>query len=170
LGDFLGTFTDNPGRRLLSIQIGVFAGILVAAIGGLDVVAGVQNQDVTDPLKLVPMTIGGVIFTGLMMGLGSSPTHEVIQTLQQYKRQRKAASAPTGTVSEEDAGSGSATPLGELGAVTPLLSSELGARSRVRFDAAPEDAANSHIKIESPVRLQLPLSPNRPKLRPVGVS
>ena len=99
LSDFLATFKDNPGRRLLSIEIGIFAGILVAAVGGLDVIAGVQNQGVTDPTKLLPMTIGGIVFTGLVMGLGSSPTHEVIQTLQQYKEQRKLDAAPSASAS-----------------------------------------------------------------------
>jgi hypothetical protein len=132
-GDFLGTFKDNPGRRLLSIQIGLFAGLVVAAIGGLDVIAGVQNQGATT--TLAPATIGGIIFTGLLMGLGSSPTHEVISTLQQYKQQSKVAGAPTGTFGEAGSDSGTAT-------VSRLVGNTGGDRR-----------TDSPIEIESPLTL-----------------
>jgi hypothetical protein len=133
LGDFLGTFKDNPGRRLLSIQIGLFAGLVVAAIGGLDVIAGVQNQGAT--ATLAPATIGGIVFTGLLMGLGSSPTHEVISTLQQYKQQSKAAGAPTGTFG--DAGSDGGTAI----------------VSRLVGNTGRDQRADSPIEIESPLTL-----------------
>lgn len=96
IGDFLGTFKDNPGRRLMSILLGVMAGLAVAGVAGLDVYAGVQNDAVTDPLKLVAPTVLGMIFTGVLLGLGSSPTHEVIKVLQSDKERRKLANAPVG--------------------------------------------------------------------------
>jgi hypothetical protein len=141
LGDFLGTFKDNPGRRLLSIQIGLLAGLLVAAIGGLDVIAGVQNQGATT--ALAPATIGGVIFTGLLMGLGSSPTHEVISTLQQYKQQSKTAGAPTGTFGDSGSDAGAAT---HFVAVPEAL-------SRVVGGSGADQGTDSPIEIESPLTL-----------------
>jgi hypothetical protein len=141
LGDFLGTFKDNPGRRLLSIQIGLLAGLFVAAVGGLDVIAGVQNQGAT--AALAPATVGGIVFTGLLMGLGSSPTHEVISTLQQYKQQGKAAGAPTGTFGDSSPGNGIA--------LTRLAALET--RSRLVRGAGGEQGTDSPIEIESPLTL-----------------
>ena len=140
LGDFLGTFKDNPGRRLLSIQIGLLAGLLVAAIGGLDVIAGVQNQGAT--ATLAPATIGGIIFTGLLMGLGSSPTHEVISSLQQYKQQSKAALAPTGTFGDAGSDGGSIN----LFATRKIV-------SRVPESTSGDQGTDSPIEIESPLTL-----------------
>jgi hypothetical protein len=98
VGDFLGTFKDNPGRRLMSILLGVIAGLAIAGLAGLDVYAGVQNDGVTDATKLVAPTVLGIIFTGVLLGLGSSPTHEVIKVLQKDKERRKLANAPAGGV------------------------------------------------------------------------
>ena len=86
--DFLATFKDNPGRRLLSLYLGALLGLVLAYLFKLDVFAAV-NTGATAPAPL-PTSAGlRVAFTGLLIGLGSNPTHEVIQVLQQYKQGRK---------------------------------------------------------------------------------
>ena len=86
LQDFLATFKDNPGRRLLSIYLGMVLGLGIAGVFGLDVFQAVL-QTPGEPNNL--LVDGRVILTGLMIGLGSNPTHEVIRSLQEYKEGRK---------------------------------------------------------------------------------
>jgi hypothetical protein len=82
LQDFLATFKDNPGRRLISIFLGAEMGLALAVILGLDVFTALLNQ---------PLISAGtsVILTGILIGLGSNPTHEVIRAIQEYKKSRK---------------------------------------------------------------------------------
>lgn len=98
IGDFLGSFKDNPGRRIVSIQIAVIAGIIIAGLGGISIFAGVQNEGAKDANMLVDPTITGILMTGLIMGLGSSPTHEIIKVLQENKKRGKGLNAPKGGV------------------------------------------------------------------------
>jgi hypothetical protein len=84
---FLSTFSDNPGRRLISIAAGAFLGLLVAGAFGLDIFEAVSNEAPPPTGALFAL---GVVCTGLVMGLGSSPTHEAVQALQQLKNARKA--------------------------------------------------------------------------------
>lgn len=42
----------------------------------------------------------GLLLTGVLMGLGSSPTHEVIRVLQKYKESRQLLNIPEATKSE----------------------------------------------------------------------
>jgi hypothetical protein len=89
LQDFLATFKDNPGRRLISLYIGAILGLVVAGLYGLDVFQAVLEtpaQEITGTLLDVR-----VIITGLVIGLGSNPTHEVIRAVQEYKEGRKGA-------------------------------------------------------------------------------
>jgi hypothetical protein len=85
--DFLASFKDNPGRRMISIFLGAAIGVIVAGMFGLDVfnavLEGVNTTTSSRPDKL------HVIFTGLLIGLGSNPTHEVIRAIQEYKKARK---------------------------------------------------------------------------------
>jgi hypothetical protein len=84
--DFLASFKDNPGRRLISIFLGAIIGVVVAGAFGLDVFKAVlDNQDTRN--------IGHILITGVMIGLGSSPTHEVIRAIQEYKKNRKGENA-----------------------------------------------------------------------------
>lgn len=80
LNGFVGSFTDNPARRVISMFIGMFVGLLVAGIVGID---GVDAALGRGPAAW------GVIATGLLVGLGSSPTHEVITALQEYKTSKQ---------------------------------------------------------------------------------
>jgi hypothetical protein len=80
--NFLVSFKDNPGRRLISLFLGAIMGVIVAGAFGLDVfkaVLGGAGQS----------NMGHILVTGVMVGLGSSPTHEVIRAIQEYKKSRK---------------------------------------------------------------------------------
>lgn len=81
LNSFVGSFTDNPARRVISIFIGMFVGLLVAGIVGID---GVDAALGRGPAAW------GVIATGLLVGLGSNPAHEVITALQEFKTSKQA--------------------------------------------------------------------------------
>ncbi len=83
---FVVTPADTLGRRLISLYLGMILGVVIAAVFGLDLLRAIFQ---------IP-TIAfhyGVVFTGLAIGLGSSPTHEVIQLLQQWKTNLKTQSA-----------------------------------------------------------------------------
>lgn len=134
VSDFVATFKDNPGRRLISILLGMILGLLVAGVIRLDVFeaaaqtpptagqnppAGAQQaagqnapaggQPAAAPANaaagavreretnFLGFTVGlywGVAFTGLLMGLGSNPTHEVIRAIQEFKKSRKSDNDP----------------------------------------------------------------------------
>ncbi len=83
LQNFLATFKDNPGRRLISLYVGAIMGLGVAGIFGLDLFQAVLQPDT---IKYPALNI---ILTGLIIGLGSNPTHEVIRAVQEYKKGRK---------------------------------------------------------------------------------
>ncbi|HYR07174.1 MAG TPA: hypothetical protein VEQ60_05385, partial [Longimicrobium sp.] len=127
LQDFVASFKDNPGRRMISLYLGAMLGLAVAGSFGLDVfeaamqappVAAVQQPAQTNPREgAAVQELSGdqsagprdteavatnskepsrgkrwqIILTGLIMGLGSSPTHEVIRAIQEYKKTRKGA-------------------------------------------------------------------------------
>ncbi len=84
LQDFLATFKDNPGRRLISIYLGAILGLFVAGFFGLDVFAAASGSASKCP-KLM------VLLTGVIIGLGSNPTHEVIRAIQEFKKGQKGA-------------------------------------------------------------------------------
>jgi hypothetical protein len=96
IGQFLKTFKDNPGRRILSIEFGVLVGVVVAEVVGLDIFTAILSA--VNANQSVPTTFLGVLATGIVIGLGANPTHEVIRVLQEYKISRKAANAPGGGV------------------------------------------------------------------------
>jgi hypothetical protein len=81
LQDFLATFKDNPGRRLISIYMGSILGLILAGIFGLGVFQATLGS--------VPYEKLSIILTGLIIGLGSNPTHEVIRVIQEFKESRK---------------------------------------------------------------------------------
>lgn len=90
----VSSFRDNPARRIASILLGAGAGMLVAGFMGLNLFSAVLGQGAGLAAGVV-----GVLLTGIVVGLGSSPTHEIIKSLQDYKESRKkssnAALAPT---------------------------------------------------------------------------
>lgn len=126
LGDLVASFSDNPGKRLLSLLLGALAGVVVAGVLGLDLFTAVLGTPDADG-RLVA-TAWGVIFTGIVMGLGSSPTHEVVKALQEYKQRNKKATAPEGGALV--AGSAATVPGTDLPAPATL-----GQRAGVTADA-----------------------------------
>jgi hypothetical protein len=90
VSNFIGTFKDNPGRRLISLFAGSILGLVIAAVIGLDIFPAVfeTGNSVQQSALLLPHT--GVALTGLLMGLGANPTHEAIRLLQEIKKMRKA--------------------------------------------------------------------------------
>ncbi len=82
--ELVNSLSDNPGRRILSLYLGALIGLGVASALGLDAfnaTLGMVSQSVK----------WGVAFTGLVIGLGSSPTHELIKVLQMFKQNLKSA-------------------------------------------------------------------------------
>jgi hypothetical protein len=85
IGGFVEKFKDNPGRRLISLYLGALFGLLVAGFIGLDAFAATLGTNVISSAgpKL------GVAATGIVMGLGSNPTHELIGALKSLKSSGK---------------------------------------------------------------------------------
>lgn len=88
LQNFIASFKDNPGRRLISIFMGMILGLAVAGYFGLDLFQAILAQQTA-------RKPGYIILTGLVMGLGASPTHEVIRVLQEYKKAKKGENLKT---------------------------------------------------------------------------
>lgn len=83
LADFADTFKNNPARQLISLYIGILLGLIVSAAFGLDLLQAAGVPTSGGPSALLPHL--GVAITGLIMGLGSNPTHEIIRAIQEYK-------------------------------------------------------------------------------------
>jgi hypothetical protein len=105
----ISSIQDNPARRLASLALGASLGMLVAGVAGLNLFAATLVSDSTGPSALPPLVAGGfgIVLTGIVIGLGSAPTHEVVKSLQAYKETRTggdlvmSAGAPVpGTISE----------------------------------------------------------------------
>src|SRR5918995_2011668 len=90
---FVQTFEDNPARRLMSLYAGAVLGLLSAVILGLDAIqavfGGVPSDGLVEGVYNVFPGIG-VVATGLAMGFGASPAHELIKTLKEAKERNKA--------------------------------------------------------------------------------
>ena len=75
----------NPGRMLISLFISVTLGLLVAWPLGLDMFTAILEHNYS-PESIPRLTVA---LTGIIIGLGSSPTHEAIRALQEYKESKK---------------------------------------------------------------------------------
>jgi hypothetical protein len=119
MASVVAIFKDNPGRRLMSIVLGCLLGLIIAGLMGLDVfmaaggasaadiAAGVAGQQVDKDLTATAQAIKdllphvGVALTGLVIGLGANPTHEVIRALQEYKKSSKLGNTPLPVLIEQ---------------------------------------------------------------------
>ncbi len=94
-------FRDNPARQIASLAIGAGLGMLVAGFVDVNLFAAILGSPAGASATAGPQGTDllagrlGVVLTGLAVGLGSGPTHEVIQALQQYKQSRKQIDLPT---------------------------------------------------------------------------
>jgi hypothetical protein len=101
VNSFSTAFAQNPARTLISLFVGATAGLLVAKTFGLNayqavissppVAATVSGQISPQSLSTATLQLPGIWIgiTGLVMGLGTSPTHQLIQTLTQFKSRLK---------------------------------------------------------------------------------
>jgi hypothetical protein len=101
---FAESFKDNPGKRIISIYVGVILGLVIAWALGLDLFqATLELQQAEAAAQEVAQKVaesGGeqgpyfpawsIAVTGLIVGLGSSPTHEAIKLLTEWKKGLKA--------------------------------------------------------------------------------
>ncbi len=97
LSDFVATIKQNPGKKLLSMYFGSMFGMLLTATIGLDVfqATGFGAIDAGPLTTIFPQI--GVAITGILVGLGSNPTHDVIRSLQEIKQNRKLQNTPAPT-------------------------------------------------------------------------
>lgn len=86
--DFVNSYNENPGRRLISIYLGMLLGLGITWLMGLDVFQAVLNTSIPAANTVSPHW--GIALTGILMGLGASPTHEVIQILNEIKNNKYA--------------------------------------------------------------------------------
>jgi hypothetical protein len=114
--DFTAAFKENPARRLISLYVGMWLGLFVALLLRLDLFCAASGVGKCEPqgLKLVLPLLGTnltipllpywpVALTGLLIGLGSSPTHEVIKYIQESKKSQMALNGPGVTTKAEEA-------------------------------------------------------------------
>lgn len=93
----VGSFQDNPARRLASIAIGTSAGMLISGFIGLNMFAAILENDAGHLGG-----VAGLLLTGIIIGLGATPTHEAIKALQNHKK--NASSPQIAVVPELSAG------------------------------------------------------------------
>jgi hypothetical protein len=95
----ISSFGDNPARRMAALLLGASLGMLIAAGIGLNLFAATLAPP-AGAADLAGLLAGkvGVVLTGIVIGLGSAPTHEVVKSLQAYKEARSGSVAvPTMT-------------------------------------------------------------------------
>lgn len=96
LQNFVATFKDNPGRRIISLCLGGIMGIATTSVLGLDLFQALANDPhLTPPAgsHLDFFRALHIVFTGLVIGLGAGPTHELIRLIQEAKESRKGTNA-----------------------------------------------------------------------------
>ena len=90
--NFIVTPVDNLGRRFISLFFGVLLGLLLTGVLRLDLMSAIF-QSSTGGFLFNLKFYWGVAFTGVVIGLGSNPTHEVIRVLQEFKNNLKIQNA-----------------------------------------------------------------------------
>jgi hypothetical protein len=95
LTSFVDSFKDNPARRLVSIYIGALFGLSVTYAFQLDVFQAILQPD-------KGVTEVGVALTGLVIGLGTNPTHQVIRLLEEFKKSQKGNNTDTKNTDTEN--------------------------------------------------------------------
>ena len=122
----VSAFRDNPARRLMSLLLGAIVGVAVAGLMGLNLFTAVLDDtsgadEVTNIAQATQAVEDegacegiagcldnslGILLTGIIVGFGANPTHEVIRALQRRKAgERRATEVPAlarGTATVED--------------------------------------------------------------------
>jgi len=86
LSSFAASLTENPGRKTLSLMAGCLVGLGVTWVLGLDAIHAALGSP--------NGTTWGMVATGLAVGLGANPTHELIGVLQNYKQNTSPSKTP----------------------------------------------------------------------------
>jgi hypothetical protein len=102
--DLLGALKENPGKKMISLLMGALLGIAAAGFVGLDLFAAAGA-----PLPENGAIQIGVVLTGLVLGLGSNPTHQVVSFVTDAAGARRAAQLGQPVV-QPDAAAGSTAP------------------------------------------------------------
>lgn len=86
----IASFQDNPARRIASIVLGASLGMLVAGGVGLNLFVATLVPASGNASNLPAVLAGalGVVLSGIIIGLGSAPTHEIVKSLQAYRDAR----------------------------------------------------------------------------------
>ena len=82
--DVIDAFQDNPARRLASLILGSIIGLGVAGATSLNLFTATLAGDA----GLLGGS-AGVALTGIILGFGAGPTHEVVKALQRYKERKE---------------------------------------------------------------------------------
>ncbi len=91
LTDFAASFKENPLRRIINIWAGAMLGMVVAYLVRFDIFSAVLGEN-SQPANWWPHL--SIALTGLIVGLGSNPTHDVIAALQEVKKYRASQNQP----------------------------------------------------------------------------
>jgi hypothetical protein len=113
----ISAFDDNPARRIASLIMGASIGMLAAGGLGLNLFAAtLGDANGSDVPGLLAGALG-VVITGIVIGFGASPTHEVIGALKEYKESRRGGQAIGGQAI--DGGGRVDMPLRDIGGPPP---------------------------------------------------
>jgi hypothetical protein len=152
LTDVIQSFDENPARKLASLSFGVSAGLIVAAVLGTNMFTAILDN--ADDLRLALDGKVGVLVTGVIVGLGSNPTHEVIKALERRKADRAATVPEAPTVVQAPV-------------TTHRMAAVMDTRNLLRADSlaitsTPSAPAGGTPPSPDPgVRLSVPASPTR---------
>ncbi|HEY0071360.1 MAG TPA: hypothetical protein VGE04_15450 [Chloroflexia bacterium] len=102
----LDSAKDNPARRVIGMFIGSAAGIVIAAMFGLDLFWAVLGKETAFYFGSEPNLLtlhAGVSISGIIIGLGADPTHQVVRLLEERKKQAKKDNRTDESTSEAQA-------------------------------------------------------------------
>ena len=99
LADFTASVKDNPAKRMLSILFGSTLGMLITLTLGLDAISASLYEGNTKTFAswsfwIFTLDGVGVALTGILLGFGAAPTHEVLKALEQIRKARAASINP----------------------------------------------------------------------------
>lgn len=175
VSDILASFKENPAKKLLSIYLGSLIGLVVAGFVGLDLFAAAGAS-----LTIGGWAIGsfvllpnvGVAMTGLVLGLGASPTHHVINYITEAAKARKAGNLPQPEV-DDRGGDTAQSPAdvyqGRIVGLSPATSLRLAVAEEggQRFVNVGAEEISALLN-DAP--LEFRLEPSPPRVRPASMS
>lgn len=92
--EVIAALGDNPSRRIASLLFGASLGMLATGMIGVNLFEATLGDLAPGAPELVLAGRLGVVITGIIVGLGSGPTHEVVKGLQRYKEARGRMAIP----------------------------------------------------------------------------